>query len=107
MPKKSHRVASRQAAISRERKRKKRAQAAQRQPMPAKPAIPTIEAPPAEPPVGSEPSTITITQTPPSTRPSVRTIAPRYQYVTAEIRKIAILAAVIVAILIALAFVLG
>jgi hypothetical protein len=75
--------------------------------MPARPAVPTIEAPLAKPPTASEPSTITITQPAPSARPSVRTIAPRYQYVTAEIRKILIIAAVIFAILIALAFVLG
>lgn len=107
MPKKSHRVASRQAAVSRERKRKKRAQTAQRQPMPTIPPTPAVEAQPAEPSAASEPSTVTITQTPPSTRPSARAIAPRYQYVTAEIRKIAILAAVILAILITLTFVLG
>ena len=75
--------------------------------MPTIPATPAIEAQPAEPSAASEPSTVTITQTPPSTRPPARAIAPRYQYVTAEIRKIAILAAVILAILITLTFVLG
>jgi len=70
------------------------------------PAAPAIEAPLAEPSAVSEPSTVTVTQTTPSARPSVRTIAPRYQYVTAEIRKIAILTAVIVVILIVLSFIL-
>ncbi len=103
MPKKSHRVASRQAAISRERKRKKRAQAAQRQPIPIKRAAPAIEPPVSEPPATAEPTSVTVTQPPPSARP----VAPRYGYVTAEIRKIAIIAAVMLAILIVLAFVLG
>jgi len=75
--------------------------------MPAIPPTPAVEAQPSEPSAASEPSTVTITQTPSSTRPSAHAIAPRHQYVTTELRKIAILAAVILAILIALTFVLG
>ncbi len=103
MPKKSHRIASKQAEISRERKRKKRAQVAQRQPVVPRPAAPAIEPPVSEPATTAETTSVTITQPPPSVRPA----ASRYQYVTAEIRKIAIIGAVMVAILIVLAFVLG
>ena len=103
MPKKSHRVASRQAAISRERKRKKRSQAVHRHPMPAEPAAPPIEPAVSEPPTTEETTTVTAAQPTPSVRPT----PPRYRYVIPEIRKIAIIAAVIFAILIALAFVLG
>lgn len=103
MPKKSHRIASRQAAVSRERKRRKRAQAAQRQPVVPKPAAPAVEQPVSEPPAAAETTSVTVTQPSPSARPA----ASRYQYVTAEIRKIAIIGAVMLAILIVLAFVLG
>jgi hypothetical protein len=99
MPKKSHRVASRQAAVSKERKRKKRGQAAQRR----------VVATPAEPASIPKPSATAEPIAPPVTqpRPSTRQVAPRYQYVSAELRKIAILAAVMIAVLIVLTFVLG
>ena len=103
MPKKSRRTASRQAEISRERKRKKRAQETQRQHVVPKPAVPAIEPSVSEPPVTGETTSVTVSQPSPSLQP----VASRYQYVTAEIRKIAIIAAVMVAILIVLAFVLG
>lgn len=110
MPKKSHRVAARQAVVSKERKHKKRSQASQRHPMPAgAPAAPSTEAtlkPPATPPTvaTAEPSTA-----PPVTRPTpvARPVAPRYQYVTADMRKIALIAGAMLVILIVLAFVLG
>lgn len=108
MAKKSHRVASRQAAVSKERKRKKRSQTPQRHPMPAgAPAAPSTEATP-EP--ATAPSTVA---TEPSTAPSVtkpastRQAAPRYQYVIADLRKIALIAGAMLVILIVLAFVLG
>jgi len=109
MPKKSHRVASRQAAVSKDRKRKKRAQASQRYPLTAgTPAAPSTEATPKPPPTPStvatpEPSTAPSVTRPPSTRQAV----PRYQYVTAELRKIALIAGSLLVILIVLAFVLG
>ena len=102
MPKKSHRIASRQAAISRERKRKKRSQASHPHPMPAMPAALPIEPPVSEPPTGERP-TVTVTQPPPSAHP----VPSRYRYVIPEIRKIAIIAAVILAVLIVLTFILG
>lgn len=106
MPKKSHRVASRQAAVRRERKRRKRSRAQpwQRQAV-ATPAKPATEARVAEPPTAPEPSAVT--KPPPSARPAVRPVAPRYQYVIPELRKIAIIAGAMLAILIALTFLLG
>ncbi|MBA7595400.1 hypothetical protein ES703_02363 [subsurface metagenome] len=109
MAKKSHRVASRQAAVSKERKRKKRSHVSQRHPMPAgTPAAPSIVATP-EP--ATAPSTVATPK--PSTAPSVtrpastRQAVPRYQYVIADLRKIALIAGAMIIILIVLAFVLG
>lgn len=121
MAKKSHRVASRQAQVSKERKRKKRSQASQRHPMPAgAPAAPSTVATP-EP--ATAPSTVptpepatapsTVATPKPSTAPSVtrpastRQAVPRYQYVIADLRKIALIAGAMLVILIVLAFVLG
>lgn len=100
MPKKSHRVASRQAAVSKERKRKKRSQSSQRRvtATPVKPA----SVPPDGPSVTPEPIAPPLTQPRPSTRP----VTPRYQYVSAELRKIAIIAGAIFVILIVLTFLL-
>jgi len=109
MAKKSHRVASRQAEVSKERKRKKRSQTSQRHPMPAgAPAAPSTEAT-LEP--AAAPSTVATPE--PSTAPSVtrpastRQAVPRYQYVIADLRKIALIAGAMLVILIVLAFVLG
>jgi len=105
MPKKSHRVAARQQAVSKERKRKKktRAQAPQVRPTPPPPATtPSIE-PQASEPVTDEAATVTITQ--PTMPP--RTVASRYLYVVAELKRIAIISAAVLVILIILTFVLG
>ena len=108
MAKKSHRVASRQAAVRKERKRKKRSQVSQRYPMPAgAPAAPStmVTPEPATAPstVATEPSTAPSVTRPASTRQAV----PRYQYVIADLRKIALIAGAMLVILIVLAFVLG
>jgi len=105
MAKKSHRVASRQAAVSKERKRKKRSQPPQRHPMPAgAPAAPSTDATP-EPATVATPESSTA---PSVTRPaSTRQAVPRYQYVIADLRKIALIAGAMLVILIVLAFVLG
>lgn len=113
MAKKSHRVASRQAAVSKERKRKKRSQTSQRHPMPAgAPTAPLTMATPEPPPETAtspstvatpEPSTATSVTRPASTRQAV----PRYQYVMADLRKIALIAGAMLVILVVLAFVLG
>jgi hypothetical protein len=105
MPKKSHRVAARQQAVSRERKRKKkpRAQAPQVRPTSPPPAAtPSIE-PRAAEPATEEAATVTMTQP----TPLPRTVASRYLYVITELRKIAIISAAALVILIILAFVLG
>ena len=109
MAKKSHRVASRQAAVSKERKRKKRSQASQGHPMPAG----ALAVPPtmATPEPATTPSTVATPE--PSTAPSVtrpasrRQAVPRYQYVMADLRKTALIAGAMLIILIVLAFVLG
>jgi len=109
MAKKSHRVASRQAQVSKERKRKKRSQVSQRHLMSAgAPGAPSTVATP-EP--ATAPSTVATPK--PSTAPSVtrpastRQAVPRYQYVIADLRKIALIAGAMLVILIVLAFVLG
>lgn len=105
MPKKSHRVAARQQALSREKKRKKKArghapQVRATSPPPA--ATPSIE-PRAAEPATEQAATVTMTQP----GPPPRTVASRYLYVTTELRKIAIIAAAALVILVILAFVLG
>ncbi|MFQ5924731.1 MAG: hypothetical protein ACE5IE_01865 [Dehalococcoidia bacterium] len=101
MPRKSHRVASRQAEVGKERKRKKRSRAPQRHAVatPDKPA----GVPPHSPSVTPEP----IAPPLPQPRPSTRPVTPRYQYVAVELRKIAILTGAILVILIVLTFLLG
>ncbi len=118
MTKKSRRVASRQAAISKERKHKKRSWAhTMQEPLaPVKPA--DVTAADAEVAVPSMTPTATPTATPPTatpepvTRPEVKTplprpIAPRYQYVIAELRRISILSGAMFVIIIILTFILG
>lgn len=105
MPKKSHRVASRQAQVSQERKRKKRAQSTQRQSIvtPAQPA----SAPEAQTPPASMPTVQPSAASKPSAKPSAAQSIPRYQYFIADLRKIALLAGAIIIVLIVLAFVMG
>jgi len=118
MTKKSRRVASRQAAISKERKRRKQARAHtwQGPVAPVKPAdvtaadtevaVPAMTPPatPPEAPLAAPPEPVARPEVQPA---SARAIAPRYQYVIAEIRRIGILAGAMVVILIILTFVLG
>lgn len=98
MAKKSHRIASRQAAISKERKRKKRAQSAGKQNTPVSLALPkpssdydvATPAPPQE-----------VQQAAPVRQPDTR-----YHYVVTDLRTIGIIAGPLVIILIILAIVL-
>lgn len=101
MPKKSHRVASRQAQVSKERKRKKRAQSPQRRAITAQitPASIPAAQPPAAPKPAAQPSAVP--------KPTAAPAAPRYQYFIADLRKIAVLAGAMLIVLIVLAFVLG
>jgi len=105
MTKRSHQIASRQAAISRERKRKK------------KPQTPEKQAESSAAPVQAEAviSTSNVSSNiieKPARAASVKPSQPaqqdenRFQYVVRDIRKIAIVAVPLVLILIVLAFVL-
>ena len=98
MAKKSHRIASRQAAISKERKRKKRAQSAGKQNMPVGSASPKPSgdydvAPPASPQ---------------EVQQSVQVRQPdtHYHYVATDLRTIGLIAGPLVIVLIILAIVL-
>lgn len=101
MPKKSHRVASRQAAASKERKRKKRSQSFQRGPT-------TSEVKPAaEPSAVSEPAIQPSATPQPAAKLSATPASPQYRYFIADLRKIAVIAGAMLTTLIVLAFVLG
>jgi len=91
--KKSHRVASRQAAASKERKRKKKAQTTQQRVRVA-PATPELVD--ALPP---EPVATSIAQ-------PAREVEPARQYIVRDLRKISIIAGSMIIILIVLGFVL-
>jgi len=105
MTKRSHEIASRQAAISRERKRKKKSQTSEK----------NVESSGAPAPVdvasGSPVASSNVVQSPAysvSTKSSqsIQLDENRYQYVIRDLRKIAIIAAPLIVILIILAFVL-
>ena len=110
MPKKSHSVASRQAASSKERKRKKKSQGSSRRSMPAGATPDTSTEFTAETP--AMPSTVAtpepqITSKVARPAPTAQQEAPRYQYVIADLRKISLIAGAMTIILIVLVFVLG
>ena len=105
MTKRSHQIASRQAAISRERKKKKKSQVSEKR-------VESSGAPaPVDSAAGSPAASSTAVQSPAysvSTKssPSAQLDENRYQYVVRDIRKIAIIATPLILILIILAFVL-
>lgn len=105
MTKRSHQIASRQAAISRERKKKKKSQALEKQVESS--AVPAQ----AEVAISTSNMSADIVEKPARTA-AVKPSQPaqqdenRFQYVVRDIRKIAIVAAPLVLILIILAFVL-
>jgi hypothetical protein len=114
MPKKSHSIASRQAASSKERKRKKKSLGSSRHSMPAgatpdtsaeltaeTPDIPSTMATP-EPQITSK---VNSKVTRPA--PAVQQETPGYKYVIADLRKISLIAGATIIILIVLVFVLG
>jgi hypothetical protein len=105
MTKRSHQIASRQAAISRERKRKKKSQSTEKHSESSGAPAPIDVA------VNPASASSNIAQTPVhnvSTRSSqtIQLDENRYQYVIRDLRKIAIIAAPLIVILIILAFVL-
>ena len=112
MPNKSHRVASRQAEISKQGKRKKKSQASQKDIMPSgASAVQSTQS--TETTYNSPVSSSTVSTTQPySASPiaqpisALRQVAPRYQYVMADLKKIAIIAGALLVILIVLVFVL-
>ena len=91
--KKSHRVASRQAAASKERKRKKKAQATQHRVKATPPTPELVDAPPPEPVA-------------PSIAQPAQEVEPARQYLGRDLRKIGIIAGSMIIILIVLGFVL-
>jgi hypothetical protein len=105
MTKRSHQIASRQAAISRERKRKKKSQSTEKHSASSGAPAPIDVA------VNFASASSNIAQTIAhnvSTRSSqsIQLDENRYQYVIRDLRKIAIIAAPLIVILIILAFVL-
>lgn len=114
MPKKSHRVASRQAAASKERKRKKKSLSPSKRSIPADAGPDTSTEFTAETPVvpstmaTPEPKfTSNVTRTASRTTTAAQKEAPQYQYVIKDLRKISLIAGTMVIILIVLVFVLG
>jgi hypothetical protein len=110
MSKKSHRVASRQAASSKERKRKKKSQVPPRRSIPAGATPDRSPEFPAETP--AMPSTVAkperhITSPVTHTAPEAKKEAPHYHYVIADLRKTSLIAGAMIIILIVLVFVLG
>ena len=103
MSKRSHDIASRQAEISRERKRKKKAQGADKR---------GVSSTPAEPFEGTDTTSASQVMesssgyVSPQPAQSIRADDPRYHYVYRDIKTIGRIAAPLVVILIILAFVL-
>jgi hypothetical protein len=112
MPKKSHRIASRQAEISKQGKRKKKSQTSQKDTMPfGAPAVQSTQS--TETTYKSAVSSSTVSSTQPYSVspvaqpvPAARQVAPRYQYVMADLKKIAMITGALFVILIVLVFVL-
>ena len=112
MPKKSHRIASRQAEISKQGKRKKKSQVSQKDAMPSgAPAIQSTQS--TETTYNSPVSSSTVSTTQPYSAspiaqpsPAARQVAPRYQYVMADLKKIAMISGALLVILVVLVFVL-
>ena len=103
MTKRSHQIASRQAAVSRERKKKKRLQPSEKNA-----ESPSVSVNVAASYAGASPSIAPAPAHNVSTKSSqsVQLDENRYQYVLRDLRKIAIIAAPLIIILIILAFVL-
>jgi len=103
MTKRSHQIASRQAAVSRERKKKKRSQPSEKNA-----ESPSVSVNVAASYAGASPSIAPAPAHNVSTKSSqsVQLDENRYQYVLRDLRKIAIIAAPLIIILIILAFVL-
>ena len=110
MAKRSHRIASRQAAVGKERKRKKKAQVGDKRTVSYTTPPDVIDAPestaePVPEPVSSEVEA-PATATSPQPARAERVDTSRYQYVISDLRTIGIIAGPLILILIILAFIL-
>lgn len=105
MTKRSHQIASRQAAISRERKRKKKSQAAEKNAETSLAATPVDATMNSSDAVSNNPR-IAVPGVSAKSTQTIQLDENRYQYVIRDLRKIAIIAAPLIVILIILAFVL-
>ena len=105
MTKRSHDIASRQAAVSRERKRKKKSQSSEKSAESSSVSAPvsvTVSSSSASPAVGQA----SVQNISVKSSQSIQLDENRYQYVMRDLRKIAIIAAPLIVILVILAFVL-
>jgi hypothetical protein len=98
MTKRSHDIASRQAAISRERKKKKKSQTSDKHNEPS--------GTPVNVKISSDTAQISTSNVSTKSSQSIQLDENRYQYVKRDLRKTAIIATPLIIILIILAFVL-
>jgi hypothetical protein len=98
MTKRSHDIASRQAAISRERKKKKKSQTSDKHNEPS--------CTPVNVKISSDTAQISTSNVSTKSSQSIQLDENRYQYVKRDLRKTAIIATPLIIILIILAFVL-
>jgi len=98
MTKRSHQIASRQAAISRDRKKKKKSQTSEKHAEPS--------GAPVNVKVSSDTAQISTSNVSTKSSQSIQLDENRYQYVKRDLKKTAIIAAPLIIILIILAFVL-
>ena len=105
MTKRSHQIASRQAAISRERKKRKKSQPAEKNAETSLAAAPVDATVNSSDTVSNNPR-ISVPGVSAKSTQTVQLDENRYQYVMRDLRKIAIIAAPLIVILIILAFVL-
>jgi hypothetical protein len=102
MGKRSRQIASRQAAVGRERKRKKRAQTADRH-------VGPFDAP-SQPTSASVVNTVKSTDIPKKRQPTFAghqsQVALQRQYITADLKQIALFAGIVIILIIVLAFII-
>lgn len=110
MAKRSHRIASRQAEVGKERKRKKKAQGGEKRPVAYSAPPASVDAPESAAESGPEAASTDvsapITATSPQPARVERGDTARYQYVISDLRTIGIIAGPLIVLLIILAFIL-
>ncbi len=105
MTKRSHQIASRQAAISRERKRKKKSQVSEKHAEPTSVSAP-VDVTVSSSSTGSNNVRASVPYVSMKSTQSIQLDESRYEYVVRDLRKISIIATPLIVILIILAFVL-